>query len=1080
MFPGQGAQYVDMGRDLYLSEPTFRARIDYCSELLEPLLGTDLRPVLYPDGAYLEEAENLLKQTSITQPSLFATEYALAELYMEWGIRPRAMIGHSIGEYVAACLSGVFSLDDALALVAERGRLMQQMPAGSMLAVPLAETELKEVIDEGVSIAAVNAPSLCVVSGATDDMRRFESALEQRGVECRNLKTSHAFHSAMMEPAVAEFVEFMSGIESRAPQIPFLSNLTGSWISDAEATDPEYWAAHLRHAVLFSKGIQCFLDDPDRVLVEVGPGNTLCSLAMKHAGRAKDQLVIKSMRHPQEQQADLQVLLTTLGRLWTAGVYIDWQGFYRRERRRRIPLPTYPFDQKSYWIDSPQGQDLAAPPGRVQARAPQTNRDISEWFYTASWKRTDLLSDGFGKGECESGARYLVFRNDEFGAALAARIADGGGKVVAVLPGSSFEATGPASYSLNPAYAGDYALLFESLLSRDLVPDHVLQLWSLGEDGGSRSSEEIFNKAQALGYYPLLYLAQALLGQHTSHPIRITVVTEDLHDVSGAENLRPENAPLFALCKVIPQEQGNISCQTLDITKATPQDLVLKNVLAELGSGLGERTIAYRGRHRWTQIFDPVALSGQPGLKEKGVYLITGGLGRVGIILAKGLARDYRARIAFVSRSWIPDRDDWDDWRATAPAMDEETKKAIDRKIAAMREIESLGGEVLALGADVSDPEQLEGAISGACERFGRLDGVIHAAHGGGSFLLIGDATREDAESRFKPKVLGTYALANALGDRDLDFCVLLSSNASILGGLTLASYAAANQFLDSFAQDRNRTSRFPWISTNWDRWLPEELANEGQTRSIDIFAITPEEGFEAFKRITSQNALSQVIVSRGPIGPRIDQWINAVGSGAAADESAPADTDVEEQAVEAVTPAGGSEIEAVLQQHESIRDCAVLTYDDSHGSKNITAYFVSDTSVSTLSLRNFLRKKLPHYMIPAVLTKLDEIPVTSNGKTDYKTLASYNRGSKVGDTQYVSPETPAEKTIAAIWESLLGIGQIEVGDNFFDIGGDSFLIIQAISAIEKETGVSIPVKDFFYQTLGQIAAYCEGNRRAT
>lgn len=354
MFSPQGAQYVNMALELYQNEPIFTSQVDKCAELLKPHLGLDLRSVLYPSEAQAEETAQQLTQTHITQPALFVIEYALAQLWMAWGVRPEAMIGHSIGEYVAATLAGVFSLEDALVLVAKRGQLMQQLHPGAMLSVQLSESEVQLLLNvetfSGTSlrIAGSNAPSSCVVSGLTEAVNEFQQKLQEKGVICRRLHTSHAFHSQMTDSIIQPYTQQLQKVKLNIPQIPFISNVSGTWITVAEATDPNYWAKHIRETVRFSEGIAELVKTPERILLEVGPGRTLSTFALAHQ---EDELVVlTSIRHPQEQQSDVAFLLNTLGRLWLLGVKVDWSGFYRNEQRHHIPLPTYPFERQRYWI----------------------------------------------------------------------------------------------------------------------------------------------------------------------------------------------------------------------------------------------------------------------------------------------------------------------------------------------------------------------------------------------------------------------------------------------------------------------------------------------------------------------------------------------------------------------------------------------------------------------------------------------------------------------------------------------------------------------------------------------------------
>src|SRR5262245_47900266 len=308
MFPGQGAQYVNMGRELYQTEPVFRHHVDRCFELLRADLGIDLRAVLYPGDKEAEAATERLKQTLITQPALFVIEYALAQLWMTWGIRPAAMIGHSIGEYVAACLAGVFCVEDALKLVAARGRLMQQLPAGAMLAVPLAAEEVECLLSKELSLAAINEPSLSIVSGPNEAIVRLEAHLAERVLSSRRLHTSHAFHSAMMDPILESFTKEVRKLKLSPPKIPYVSNVTGTWITAEEATEPNYWARHLRQTVLFAAGVRELLREPRRVLLEVGPGQTLAILAGRQKGNDAERLIASSLRRPEDNQSDVAVL----------------------------------------------------------------------------------------------------------------------------------------------------------------------------------------------------------------------------------------------------------------------------------------------------------------------------------------------------------------------------------------------------------------------------------------------------------------------------------------------------------------------------------------------------------------------------------------------------------------------------------------------------------------------------------------------------------------------------------------------------------------------------------------------------
>ncbi len=368
MFPGQGAQYAGMGAELYRTEPFFRAEVDRCTKVLQPILKSDLRALLFPAPGLEEDAGQRLLQTRLTQPALFVIEYALAKLWMSWGIQPTAMIGHSVGEYVAACLAEVFTLEDALSLVAERASLVQAQPSGAMLSVRLPEKDVLPLLDSQLAIAAINSPNLCVVSGPYQAIDRLEKQLESRGVMARRLHTSHAFHSPMMEPVLAPFTERLRCMKFGEPCIPYVSNVTGTWITVKQATSPEYWAGHVRQTVRFAEGVAALCADASRLFLEVGPGQTLGQMVRQHPGKQADTVVLASLSASRDASGDMQAILEALGKAWVFGVAVDWRAFYLNEERCRVPLPTYPFEKRKFWLEPPR----VAPAMVASAETPKT------------------------------------------------------------------------------------------------------------------------------------------------------------------------------------------------------------------------------------------------------------------------------------------------------------------------------------------------------------------------------------------------------------------------------------------------------------------------------------------------------------------------------------------------------------------------------------------------------------------------------------------------------------------------------------------------------------------------------------
>jgi len=796
MFPGQGSQYVGMGGELYTHEAVFRAEVDRCAEILKPHFRFDLRDVLFA-----AEASERLKQTEVTQPALFVIEYALAQQWISWGVTPAAMIGHSIGEYVAACLSGVMELEDALALVAMRGRLMQSLPPGAMLVLSMPEDEVRALIEgRELSVASVNAPSLCVVSGPITAVDELEKDLGASNLVSRRLHTSHAFHSAMMDSILDEFVTKVASIKLRAPQIPYLSNLSGKWIEAEEATDPQYWGRHLRNCVRFNDDIVALFDDRDRVFLEVGPGRTLTTLLRHHPQKGTTRIVVNSLRHPEESAPDFEYMLTTLGRLWLSGVDVKWSRLYEGERRRRVHLPAYPFERQRYWIDPPHLAQRQA----EEVQSSTRRSDIAEWFYVPSWKRVPDVESG-----PSDNAAWLLFEDEcGVGVELSRQLRANGRSVVTVKAGKSFSRISDRVYAINPSDRTHYLTLLKELAANGFKPGRILHLWNVT---GSLSHEELEQRS----FYSLVYLTQALEEHGTREPLHLCVVSDGMHDVTGQEKLYPEKALALGPCRVIPQEYEHVLCRSVDVVVGANLQALCKQLIAECESDEKESVVAYRGAHRWVQTFEPIHLTETkaPRLKQRGVYLITGGLGGMALEFAHYLAQEAHARLALVGRTPLPPRAEWDQLIAT-----QLESNATRRKIERVRALEALGAEVLILSADVGDKEQFGAAVAEVRKRLGPINGVIHTAGvpGGRVIQLMNPETAAEV---FAPKVNGTRMIDVFFAHTPLDFLVLCSSRSSILGGFGHADYCSANAFLDAFAHDFSARTGTPAVSINWDAW---------------------------------------------------------------------------------------------------------------------------------------------------------------------------------------------------------------------------------------------------------------------
>ena len=872
MFPGQGSQYVNMARELYKTELVFTEQVDYCSEILKPQLGLDLRDIIYPIEEKTNEASQQLQQTTLAQPALFIIEYALAKLWQSWGVNPVAAIGHSVGEYVAATLAGVFSLEDALSLVVARGQMMQQLPTGEMLSISLPPDKVQSFLGSELSLAAINLPSQCVVSGSISTVEALAFQLVAQGIECQRLHTSHAFHSRMMEPILEAFTQRVQQVTLNPPKIPYISNLTGTWITPTQATDPNYYAQHLRSTVRFAQGLEKLVATHEQILLEVGAGRTLTTLAKRHPGKADAQTVLTSVRHPHESDSDRAFLLTTLAQLWLAGVKVDWFGFYSNEQHYRLPLPTYPFERQHYWI-KPSEKDVH------ESQVTLTKKtDIADWFYIPTWTRSVLPVTEIG----ELPGSILLFINEcHLGFQLAKKLQEQDENLILVKVGQSFRKENQNSYTLNPQNAKDYEHLLTELGEK--IPKTIVHLWSVSDKNQAASDLGGFEQALNLGFYSLLFLAQAFGRQNINDEVQLIVVSNNMHDVTGEEQLLPHQATLIGSIRTIPQEYPYINCRSVDIVTPQPGTLeeqqVVEQLEAELKTKSSEQIIAYRKQHRWLQSFKSVRLNhserGIKRLKVEGVYLITGGLGGIGLALAEYLAQMAKARLVLTGRSTFPARSDWEQWLASHDEDD-----ITSGKIHKVYELEKLGAEVLVVSADVTNLAQMEDAIAKATAQFGtKIDGVIHAA-GVPASGLIQHKTKEQAENVIFPKVKGTLILDTIFKHTKLDFFVLLSSLNSVISTLGQVDYSAANAFLDAFAHRNSSNHSTFTVSINWDTWQEVGMAASAAKKFADKLdynflesSLLPKEGAEVFSRIL-HNQLPQVLISTIDFSAKIEQTV--------------------------------------------------------------------------------------------------------------------------------------------------------------------------------------------------------------
>ncbi|MDY7095234.1 MAG: SDR family NAD(P)-dependent oxidoreductase [Acidobacteriota bacterium] len=1053
LFPGLGEHYPGMAHGLYRGEPAFREALDHCAEVLEQELGQDLRPLLFPEGeeettaaapdlkAMLGRGSGARKaspldDTRIAQPAVFAVEYALAQLWASWGIEPTAVLGYSLGEYVAACVAGVLPVDDALRLVARRAAKIAELEAGAMIALPLDESAAAPYLERhGLSLAGVNGPVATVAAGSVPAVEDLEKELDAAEIVYRRLPTTHAFHSSMMEPLADEVTRLAGEAALSTPEIPLVSNVTGTWMTDEEATDPAYWARHLVSPVRFGDAARTLLEAGPRVLLEVGPGQGLASFVKQHPEipAERSALAFPSLRNLYTRRPDGEVFLTTLGKLWAAGADVDWAAV-SGPGRRRVPLPTYPFERQRHWVDLPlpgAGEALPSSSGHGAVTLDK-RQDLAEWFYRPEWAPL-ALDAAAGDAPFAAGAPVLVFADAAGMAEALGRRLAGEAPVVVVEAGEEFRRLdGEASrFTLGAAEPGVYSKLLEAATeAAGTAPGLIVHGWALDAPAS-------FAEAQERGFYSLLFLAQALGRQSQGQPgrgqsgrgqsgraaaVHLEVLGSGLAAVTGGETPDADRALLLGPARVAPQEMPGLSCRVVDLPRDLPRDILeaeagdseLLDALTEAAAlPVVEPVLALRrGEDEWTAYRrdyreEPLAaMEEMPSeempsegsssrLRDGGVYLLTGGLGGLGLEVARHLAQAHGAKLVLTGRSPLPPREEWQE----AAQGDDSTAQRLRSVLA----LEEAGTEVLALAADVTDEEAMASVLDQTFQRFGRLDGVIHLAGipGGGIIQL---KTRAMAEAIVGPKVQGARVLLSLLDglaeDRRPGFLLLFSSIASVLGEFGQADYCGANAYLDAVAEAAAAEPRgYEVLAVNWDIWnrvglavyteVPEHL-KAWRAEMLDK-AMTPEEGVEALDRILAGDA-GRLVVSTQELEGRMELGRSFTG----------------ERFLEELGLGGAAGVSAAAGPSASVAE----------GSASGAA-----------------------------------------GGASTGVLAG--------------GQAALERQLSAIWQRILGVDSLNVEDNFFDLGGNSLLGLQLVQELGRQLDLQVPpVALFEHPTVASLARH--------
>ncbi len=946
MFSGQGSQYPNMCLQLAELIPSFASTLAKCNEITKDRFNLDVLALIK------DNPDNALNNTQYTQIALFMVEYSLAKLYISLGVNPDAFIGHSIGEYVAACLAEVFSLENAIELVYNRGKLMATATTGKMLSIECSLEQFHELAN-GITLdlALHNSPQNCVASGSQEAIDKLCQLLDSKGLfEYRILHVSHAFHSYLMDSILDEFEALFNTIKLNKPQVPIISNLTGTWLTDEDAVNPKYWCKHLRQTVKFSDGINTLSNAGYNCFIEIGPGATLTAFTKDTLKKNGSKfIVINTLANHKMAVSDEHSLLAALGTLWqSTNIRINWPALYAEENRSHTPLPTYRFLKKRYWVEA----DLI--------KAPE--QDISNWLYQLVWTSQINYELFNNLSEAIENYSWIVFSGDN----------NLDGSLIDILRGKQAEII---SFNLDEKFIIDgkksYITFFEKIQKQLSKPLIILYLASYGVSNNTLLTNSQIEAGLDICFYSPLYIIQAfseVFGNEQN--LKFAIVASGTQRVNGSEAICPVKASITGICRVIPREYPAIQVQLIDILPEENEIYNLPAVVVNqcLQEWENDAITAFRNGYQWLPGYAKLTKSGPVNhLKDNGVYFLTGGLGGISLTLCDKIARTVKNPVfVLLSRREMPKQATWED------ILKDNSQQKIHSKIKMLQRLVSSGAILDFAIADVANLASIQLIIDKVIAKYGRINGLIHAAGiaGGGITQL---KTREQASQVFSAKIQGTYALATALKNYQLDFVALCSSISAIVGELGQVDYCGANACLDAFAVSRIFNAKFI-TSINWNTWEVIGMAVDTK-RPDDITlmdkgnTILPQQGQELFMRIM-HSFYPQVIIS---------------------------------------------------------------SYDPA-------VYSLKDEN---FSYENRLDTSQPDE--PAELER----------------------------DNFIAPSNEIEKSIAAIWQDILGIKLISADDDFFELGGHSLKALKLLRSVNNQWSCKLTLAQLYEsRTLQKLAAF--------
>lgn len=778
MFPGQGSQYFQMARDIYREEAFFKNIMDAGFAILQKETGEDYAVIIGYTGAM--EDQDTINHTLYTQPLIFLIEYALAALLMHWGISAKHMIGHSLGEYTAACLSGVFSFEAALKIIVKRAQLMGKVKEGDMLGVGMPAEEIAPLLNPALSIATVNTEKSCVISGTKQHIAALQTVLKAQEIPSRILKTSHAFHSEMMEEILEEFSAVLQEIDFAEPQHSFISNVSGKEIEPQEAMSPAYWVSHLRNTVKFSAGIKYLMKQGNAVYIEIGPGKTLSTFCKQQEGFMEKNSTVSLIRHPNSQLDDNEFLTNGLGKIWSMGVAIDWTQYYGDELRHKVSVPTYCFDDYAFEVEvDPFGELM-----KNGAMSDAFRRPLDQWFYIPNWKKALLPNPPV---EEEKLKNYLLFEEESsLLAAVETELKKLGHQVLLVKRGAAFQQKEDGTFVINPNQEKELEKLFQAIAATGIVYENFVVNWQLD----NHSTDPLLN-----AFNRLKHLAKHLLKYREGEKKKITYLSDFNHPVLGNESIRPVSAAAKSLLTICAQENPELFACSIDVDASAMDAEEAEAIVRELENNTEEIEVAYRYGKRWTNAYSPVALNDtekEQYLKPGKTYLFTGAIGNIGEVLLKYLHDAYGAKIVVLGKGAQPPQE--------------------------LQQLAAAGYPTEYYQADFSDLERVREVKTRMEKDHGKIAGIIHATANinHGVFKPVDLIDPDSTQKQFHYKAKGIQSLYEVFKAESLDFVWIKSSLSSILGGLTYATFAVSNKFIDSFISQHQKELK-NWFCINLD-----------------------------------------------------------------------------------------------------------------------------------------------------------------------------------------------------------------------------------------------------------------------